>query len=47
MYFTLLRLYVDGKLGTGDVATQKLDNAISKGWITKEEKVTVLSNPQV
>lgn len=39
MYYTILRLYTEGRL------TEKgLVNAVSKNWITEEEKQDMLSN---
>jgi len=38
MYETLKRLWTEGKL-----TEAKLDAAISKGWITAEQKIEIMS----
>lgn len=39
MYYTLLRLYNEGRLT--DV---QLDNAVKKGWITEEQKQEIIAS---
>lgn len=39
MYETLLRLWKEGKL-----TAAQLDNAVVKGWITEEQKQTILAS---
>ena len=39
MYYTLLRLYTEGRL-----KDNMLDNAVAKSWITEEEKQEILLN---
>ena len=39
MFETLLRLWKDGKL-----SEEKLSNAVSKGWITEEEKEKIMGS---
>lgn len=39
MYYTLLRLYNEGRL------TEKgLSNAVAKGWITEEQKQEIIAS---
>lgn len=39
MYETLLRLYIQGKL-----TEVGLNNAVTKGWITEEEKEKIIKS---
>lgn len=42
MYYTLLRLYNEGRL-----TDAQLNNAVKKGWITEEQKEEIINSKKV
>lgn len=42
MYYTLLRLFKEGRLSVSG-----LENAVTKGWITEEQKEEIIEHSRI